>query len=153
MKLESLRSVGLILVLVAFAGVWIYTSRQDETAWDVSREAIETVEEDQALLDERWRLFQLQSVEDIDRMVEVLRSTRLGDAVSDRSEIESLLARAETLRADIAGAMDRGEAGVNAPRKALEARFRTFRSDVDEMLVRLDFDPDEIARWQPRAAD
>ncbi len=153
MKLESLRSVGLILVLVAFAGVWIYTSRKDETAWDVSRESIETVDQDQALLDERWRIFQLQSVEDIDRMAGALRSTRLDDALSDRSEIESLLSRAETLRADIAGAMDRGRADVNAPRKALETRFRALRSDIDELLVRLDFDPDEIADWQPRVAD
>ena len=118
-----------------------------DSEWETGRAALGGIAADQAQTSQRWDVYRDEIVRGLDLMRDALSEAREQGAVVDRHEIDRLAKRVGSLREDMASKVDEPP---QAEQRTLRATFESVRADVDALLTRLGYDPDEIARWQDK---
>jgi hypothetical protein len=120
---------------------------QSDGDYEIGRQALEGESADQAQSQTRWGVYRDQIVEGLDLMKGALTTVREQATVFDQKEIDGLLAHVGALRDEMASKVD---APTREEQAQLRAHFVSVRRSVDALLNRLDYDPDEVARWQDK---
>jgi hypothetical protein len=121
---------------------------EEDIAWETATGTVGVNTADQETRDIQWRTYRDASVIGLDEMTVALESARRRGSVADHGEIDDLGARIDELRRDMAAEFGASREGSEAERGRLERSFEQTRADVDALLKRLGFTPEELARWQ-----
>ena len=133
-----------VVVLFSLAGC----DDNDELQWGTARDAVGAIEGEQEQASAQWRDYRLAAIRSLDEMNTVLSGAREQLAVDDRSEVDDLNRRIAELRKDMVAEAEEPHAGAMSARAGLQKSFNALRVDVNTLLTRLDFDPEELAKWQ-----